>query len=223
MNIKIKQCLLLIGLLSINILHAQIGINTENPLTLLHIDGKGDNGLTPTSIEFENDVVITQNGDIGIGTITPISKVDIQTNGSNGLKLIDGNQADRKHLVSDSQGFGTWISNMDQKLTWDTNHKFTVPHTGIYLIVLYMTQDGISLPYSNKWVNPPRDSNYDGIALWSETRGNFVISNANVSSSRGAYCSGTLVLNTGEVLTLRALGWRSGAGTPAAYAEIIPR
>ncbi|MDK7374321.1 hypothetical protein QP519_02005 [Weeksella virosa] len=73
-------------LLTINIilfaassLHAQVGINTDNPQQLLHVDGKKDNPTTgsPSADQQKDDVVITEEGRLGIGTIAPTESLDV--------------------------------------------------------------------------------------------------------------------------------------------------
>lgn len=109
----------IISCLCINIgmfsLQAQIGINTERPQALLHIDAKSNNSLTGVLPDAEvlDDVVITSEGNIGIGTIAPKRKLHIVTGGTStspqiGLRIEDGNQGTNKVLVSDANGVAKW-------------------------------------------------------------------------------------------------------------------
>ncbi|MGG7469673.1 hypothetical protein [Chryseobacterium arthrosphaerae] len=61
---------------------AQVGINTTNPQTVLHVDGAKDNAATgaPTAAQQLNDFVVTSTGNVGIGTIAPQKKLDINAN-----------------------------------------------------------------------------------------------------------------------------------------------
>lgn len=61
---------------------AQVGINTTNPQTILHVDGAKDNAATgaPTAAQQLNDFVVTSTGNVGIGTVTPQKKLDINAN-----------------------------------------------------------------------------------------------------------------------------------------------
>ncbi len=61
---------------------AQVGINTTNPQTVLHVDGAKDNAATgaPTAAQQLNDFVVTSAGNVGIGTTTPQKKLDINAN-----------------------------------------------------------------------------------------------------------------------------------------------
>lgn len=63
--------------MSINI-SAQIGINTENPLSIFHVDGAGDNSTsTITTAQAANDFIVTTDGNVGIGTVTPTAKLSL--------------------------------------------------------------------------------------------------------------------------------------------------
>ncbi|WP_343643992.1 hypothetical protein [Chryseobacterium sp.] len=103
--------IIIVGLLLCSITtSAQIGINTNDPIGILHING--GNGMTDT--DPTNDVMISKpNGNMSIGHIDPTVKLDIKTEGTidspvYGFKLSDGNQAINKVLYSDANGVGTW-------------------------------------------------------------------------------------------------------------------
>lgn len=94
-----------------NLLYAQVGINTGNPQTTFHIDGAKDNSVSgvPTTIQQENDVVITSEGNVGLGIINPITKLDINNGTTAGaVKIQDGTQGNGKVLTSDANGVATW-------------------------------------------------------------------------------------------------------------------
>ncbi|NDW09431.1 hypothetical protein [Dysgonomonas sp. 520] len=95
-------------------LNAQVGINTENPQGIFHIDGKRNtNGNTNVS----DDVVVDTEGRVGIGTNVPTNKLSIHTTGANtGLYLPNG-AASGKVLTSDTQGNGVWVSGAVQYQT----------------------------------------------------------------------------------------------------------
>lgn len=104
--------------LAINSLFAygQIGINTENPQQLFHIDGKSTVATTnpttgtPTEEQQKDDFVVTNDGNVGIGTIYPSAKIEINTdiNQTPGFKLVDGTQKNLNVLTSDDAGVGQW-------------------------------------------------------------------------------------------------------------------
>ncbi|NDW09451.1 hypothetical protein [Dysgonomonas sp. 520] len=89
---------------------AQVGVNTENPQGIFHIDGKSDtNGNTNIS----DDVVVDNQGRIGVGTNAPTTKVDIRSSAvGRGLRLQDGTENIGKVLTSDASGNATWQVNV---------------------------------------------------------------------------------------------------------------
>lgn len=99
------------------ILHAQIGINTENPKHILHIDGASSAATTnPASgsistVQAKDDVVVTADGNMGFGTLSPTAKVHISTTNSTtpAMKIVDGTQGSEKILRSDANGNTSWI------------------------------------------------------------------------------------------------------------------
>lgn len=110
-----KYIYLLLLLIGTTPIYAQIGVNTETPAGVFHIDGKGDTQLSPTAINFIDDVIIASNGDVGMGTLTPTAKIDIVTGGVAGnpvfgFKLKDGSQNQGWMLTSDANGYATWAN-----------------------------------------------------------------------------------------------------------------
>lgn len=74
-----KTTVLSFGLLASTIIcHAQVGINTTNPLATFHIDGNKDNDTTPTSTQQANDFIVTSTGATGIGTAAINSSAKLQ-------------------------------------------------------------------------------------------------------------------------------------------------
>lgn len=105
-----RQNLLLFGLFFITSLSSQVGINTENPLGLLHIDA-GIAGAT------SDDLVITNEGKVGIGTESPSNRLTINNSSDNtGLHLPFG-ASSGKVLTSDTQGNAVWVSGAVQYQT----------------------------------------------------------------------------------------------------------
>ncbi len=89
------------GIFSIGIAYAQVGINTKTPQGIFHIDGKGNtNGTNNVSDDF----VIDTNGNVGVGTTTPKAKMDIM--GS--VIINDGNAVKDLILISDNLGNAKW-------------------------------------------------------------------------------------------------------------------
>ncbi|SHG43658.1 hypothetical protein [Dysgonomonas macrotermitis] len=101
MNTKI--CLILVQVLSVMPVNAQIGMQTENPQGILHVDLQR-NASPSGSSGTADDVMITNTGQMGIGTVNPRAKLDIR--GS--FCLRDGNQTEGKMLMSDTTGNAKW-------------------------------------------------------------------------------------------------------------------
>ncbi|MBF0577217.1 hypothetical protein [Dysgonomonas sp. GY617] len=102
--IKKKICLVVYCSFFFFETNAQIGINTDYPKALFHIDAKSDNGSATTPITISDDVVFDSEGNMGIGTITPIAKVDIKGT----LRVDDGTQRKNFGLKSDADGVANW-------------------------------------------------------------------------------------------------------------------
>lgn len=215
--------LLIIFFLSINLCRSQVGINTKIPLGIFHFDGKGDNQAIPTNAQVANDLIVTSDGYVGIGSVSPRVKLEINTRGlKSGLKLVDGNEGDSRALMSDDQGFGTWRNVKQTALVWNANHEFLIPHTGLYLITIYLDDNNTTNTFTNRWVNPTLNSNaYNGISLWSITRGVVLISSSNSEATYGVSCSGTILLSAGEVLVLKDLAWIYPLIVPILGVEVI--
>lgn len=98
-----KKILLLMGIFYIGItyVYGQVGINTQNPQGVLHIDSKGDTSL---STNTDDDIVVDNNGNMGIGTIAPQAKLDILGK----IRINDGTQEDGYVLTSDADGLASW-------------------------------------------------------------------------------------------------------------------
>lgn len=92
---------------------SQVGINTTNPLGILHIDGAKDNPAsgTPNASQQANDIVATADGRLGIGTLSPTARLELNSGSVNGaLKITDGSQGIGKVLTSDASGLAIWQS-----------------------------------------------------------------------------------------------------------------
>ncbi|NDW10818.1 hypothetical protein [Dysgonomonas sp. 520] len=98
-----KSSLILLIFLAVTALKAQVGVNTENPQGIFHIDGKRDtNGNTNVA----DDVVVTSDGNMGVGTVSPSNTLEIN-NGS--FKYVNGNQKSGYVLQSDADGNADWV------------------------------------------------------------------------------------------------------------------
>ena len=82
---------------------ASVGIQTENPQGVLHIDGGA------TASQPSDDVVIDTSGRLGVGVLAPAAKVDIYAAAQGGaLRIQDGTQGGEKALISDAGGTAAW-------------------------------------------------------------------------------------------------------------------
>ena len=82
---------------------ASVGIQTENPQGVLHIDGGA------TAAQPSDDVVIDASGRLGAGVLAPAAKVDSRAAAPGGaLRIQDGTQGNEKVLTSDADGAAAW-------------------------------------------------------------------------------------------------------------------
>lgn len=89
--------------------YCQIGINTENPKYLLHIDGARNNSASGSvsATQLLDDVIVDSDGNVGLGAI-PMASVKLEVNGS--LFLSGTNLEPEMRLISDANGYATWKS-----------------------------------------------------------------------------------------------------------------
>lgn len=143
------------ALLFASLAHSQVGINTQNPRQMFHVDGQKDNPATgnPTTAQQSNDVVLTAAGRIGIGTTNPSTKLEINNGTTAGaIKIVDGTQAESKVLMSDENGVGTWQTPASIRPT--INGRFPSPAISRFsnnALTRINTNIFISLP-KGKWI-----------------------------------------------------------------------
>ena len=131
--------IIIIGCIISQLGMAQIGVNTDNPKTLLHIDGRSSAATTNpatgavSALQASDDVVVTSDGRIGIGTLTPSAKIDILSSTPGALRIIDGSERSFRMLVSDNNGVLSWTSAMG---TWfaSMNGKFPLIYETTYIM-----------------------------------------------------------------------------------------
>ncbi|PXV69029.1 hypothetical protein CLV62_101298 [Dysgonomonas alginatilytica] len=87
--------------------YCQIGINTENPKYLFHLDGLGNNATSGSvsASQLLDDVVVDNNGNVGLGA-APTVKLEVK--GS--LFLAGTGLEPEMRLISDANGYATWRS-----------------------------------------------------------------------------------------------------------------
>lgn len=119
-----KLIILIVTVISVTVF-GQVGINTENPQGIFHVDGQNDNPATDTPTETQqlNDVVITENGQIGVGKISPTEKIDVKGN----IALSsDGNEASSIKFYENSENGSNKIT-VKAPETFDTDRNITLP------------------------------------------------------------------------------------------------
>jgi hypothetical protein len=92
---------------------AQVGVRTENPQGMFHVDALYD---TVGNQHTGDDVIVTDKGNLAIGMIPPpLSEIKlIVTDGGtiaapkSPFRIIDGYQAEGRVLTSDATGQGRW-------------------------------------------------------------------------------------------------------------------
>ncbi|REC79350.1 hypothetical protein DRF60_05860 [Chryseobacterium elymi] len=75
-----KETISFLGVfLTSSIIYAQVGINTNNPQAIFHVDAAKDNPLSgaPSVVQQANDFVVTSTANVGIGTTNPTDKLDV--------------------------------------------------------------------------------------------------------------------------------------------------
>lgn len=77
-----KKIILLLATIAFGFMYSQVGINTSNPLGVLHVDGLKDNPATgaPTAPQGSNDFTVTSIGSVGIGTVVPNASAILDVN-----------------------------------------------------------------------------------------------------------------------------------------------
>jgi hypothetical protein len=155
MKLYIKTILFIV-LFPIN-LWGQIGVNTETPLGILHIDTKSNN-TSSLSNKYEDDIVIDASGNIGLGTERPTAKLDVR-----GQVLIDdGTQVPNYLLTTDGTGMMQWkpkISNRSGIWRIGSGTPFTFTETAKrltgYLNIIYPDDEiGLATGSNNSVIVP---------------------------------------------------------------------
>lgn len=112
--------ILVLSFASLSTIEAQIGINTDYPKTLFHIDAARDNPKDATTalspLQQSNDIVVDNSGKLGVSTIAPTNKLHVEndeaiTNTHTALRLTPGT------------GFPSilWLSNDSKTVEWKQN------------------------------------------------------------------------------------------------------
>lgn len=98
-----KKYILIVLFVCLLKVYAQVGINTNNPQGVFHIDPQSNSPSVTT-----DDIVFTNKGLLGIGTISPTAQVHIHSTTESPLRIIDGNNKAGRVFLSNAQGAGNW-------------------------------------------------------------------------------------------------------------------
>ncbi|MDR1653343.1 MAG: hypothetical protein LBS01_06815 [Prevotellaceae bacterium] len=120
---------------------AQVGIQTEAPQSLLHVDAASNNGnVAPvTDEQKQDDFVVSDSAFTGVGDPYPDQKLVV--NGK--LRINDGTQSKGSLLVSDANGKAQWRGNVSIKGKYS---KYLLAGTGIGLSDLEVVEPDASAP-----------------------------------------------------------------------------
>ncbi|NDW09610.1 hypothetical protein [Dysgonomonas sp. 520] len=99
---RLKLVLIIAILSSYLSVEAQVGIKTENPLGVFHIDPLENTSVGGAS-GTSDDVIVLNNGRVGLG-ISPTANLHV----NGGFRLVDGTEGANKMLVSDANGGASW-------------------------------------------------------------------------------------------------------------------
>ena len=179
------------GIFSLGMLNAQVGINTKTPLGVLHIDPAGDTNAAGTS-STSDDFVVNSNGQVGIGTVFPGKTLDLRGK----FKLVDGTQSDGYFLTSDANGNGSWKKTMQMKDFVDGITSFPP----ITTITPTYTGTNITLP-AGTWMIAftctYRDSSFANYIIWRlSTSSASLVPYQNAAKSTVYSCSSAVAFHT---------------------------
>lgn len=148
----VKNIFLILCLLPYCWSSAQIGINTEYPKGILHIDAKGDNGENNFPVNITDDVVIDQNGNMGLGTLNPTEKLQVEGSTLFKGKVTVNNTSKgegKVFVTTNGNGKGTWKSmEAMHKVIIDYKLNDAIRATHLPSEQLYLMQTNASLTLS---------------------------------------------------------------------------
>ncbi|PWN58320.1 tail fiber domain-containing protein [Chryseobacterium viscerum] len=113
-----KNVTILSAILCFGSAFSQVGINTQNPLGIFHVDGSKDNPNTgvPNATQQSNDLIMLNNGYIGIGNVLPKQQLHItQLNATSGItnSFISGIAITGNSTAFDASGPGLYLENVN--------------------------------------------------------------------------------------------------------------
>lgn len=207
-----KIFLLIISLLFMNISSAQMGINTQNPVGLFHIDPAGNTDSSAT-FNIDDDVVVDKYGNVGVGVVNPQAKLDIYSVTPGSILISDTSEGLSKVLTSSVDGSAFWTNmigswrasllggNLPPNFTTIPGTTRAINFTGGS--ISSNTQGSISYAAGNAYIVVP----YSGIYRLSIC-GNSIISSNSNSNTGGYYVLGYYLVrrNGASVWSTNAVG-----------------
>lgn len=114
-----KIYILFLGAMSGLPMLSQIGINTDTPLQLMHIDA-ANNNTSSLSTKYTDDVVVDASGNVGIGTVSPTAKLDVR----GGVTINDGSQIPGfMWTATDTDGKASWqVKTSNRTARWNISN-----------------------------------------------------------------------------------------------------
>lgn len=111
-----KQILISSAILFSSLCFGQIGVNTQHPKGVFHIDANSDNPTnssdTPSASQQANDFIVTPKGAVGIGTINPNSTLAIKGFLEAGYKEVSSS-----YTLSETDHYVSYTGNMDASIS----------------------------------------------------------------------------------------------------------
>ncbi|REC71514.1 hypothetical protein DRF60_20580 [Chryseobacterium elymi] len=219
----------------------QVGINTENPQQMFHIDGQKDNPATgiPNVTQQKNDFVVTSAGNVGVGVVVPTAKIHtVSEVPYDAFQMQDGSQAAGRFLSSDANGKGSWVNSPLTPIVFglkNTSEITLIPNQNIghsitlskgkwmVYIGLLVNPTGNASPSNNTWMritlsdssSSQQDSGFD--FLTSSLVSGWLNSISTTSTTRYTFLNGVIpveITSNGSVTLYLRTREFSDVGTP---------
>ncbi|MET3539001.1 tail fiber domain-containing protein [Chryseobacterium limigenitum] len=113
-----KKLIILFTIFCFGSAFTQVGIHTQNPQGIFHIDGAKDNPATgvPNAAQQSNDLIMLNNGYVGMGTILPKQQLHItELNTASGItnSFISGIAITGNAVAAGFSGPGLYLENVN--------------------------------------------------------------------------------------------------------------